>query len=91
MRLFLYELLTQGIIILGSLRKKLDLQLTIRRGRTFKNPPDMFYSIECCDCGLTHFRIADRGLEQPVRPRLYGYSWRHFAVKSSEFRKEEEW
>jgi len=96
LRLFLYKAVTQTIIILGVLRQKLGgkknhLQDVIRRDHTFKNPDDQFFSIECCDCGLIHFRIAERGLEQPIRPTDYDYTWRRFAPKSSEFKHESEW
>jgi len=91
MRLFLYKLLTQGIIILGALRSKLEIKSVIRRDRTFKNPSDQFFSIECCDCGLIHFRQKKKGLEQPIRPEGYDYSWRKYAPMSSTFKPEGEW
>ena len=91
MRLFLYKLFTQLIIILGRLRAKLDLDMRIRRDRTFEDPPHLF-SVVCCDCGLTHFYPKTEGtrLSQPVRPRDYDYSWRKFATKPSPFKLEEE-
>ncbi len=91
MKLFIYKVLTQGIIIFGRLREKLGLKKVIRRDRTFKNPSDMFFSIDCCDCGLIHFRVVDMGFEQPIRPEGYNYSWRRFAPPSSEFRHEGDW
>ena len=91
MRLFIYKAMTQIIIILGVLRQKLGLEESILRSRTFKNPDDQFFSIECCDCGLIHFRIAEGGLEQPIRPTDYDYTWRHYAGKPSEIRHQSEW
>ena len=91
MKVFIYKLLTQSIIILGRLREKLGLQESVLRSRTFKNPPDMFYSISCCDCGLIHMRLAENGLEQPIRPRGYDYSWRRFCEEPDVFKSESEW
>ncbi len=91
MRLFIYKMLTQTIIILGRIREKLGLKESILRSRTFKNPSDMFFSISCCDCGLTHMRLAKKGLEQPIRPKEYDYSWRKFCEAPSVFKPESEW
>ena len=92
MKLTLYKVLTQLIIILGRLRGRLDLDMVIRRDRTFEDPPHLF-SVVCCDCGLSHFYPKEKGirLSQPVRPKGYDYSWRRWAGESSEFREETEW
>ncbi len=92
MRLFLYKLLTQAIIILGILRSKLDLDLTVRVDRTFKDPPHLFSNV-CCDCELTHRFSYREGVryQQPIRPRGYDYGWRLLAGPSSAFKHEDEW
>lgn len=92
MRLFLYNVLTQAIIILGRLRSKLDLDMFIRRDRTFKDPPHLFSNV-CCDCELTHRFLyrKDGRFQQPIRPRGYDYGWRRLAGPSSEFRHEDKW
>jgi len=95
MRLFLYKLLTQAIIILGRLRSSLDLDLTVRVDRTFQDLPSLF-SIVCCDCELTH-RVSHREdvrYQQPIRPEGYDYSWRRLADSSfdlEEIKHEDEW
>jgi len=92
LRLLLYKLLTQAIIILGRLRSKLDLDLIVRVDRTFKDPPHLFSNV-CCDCELTHRFTYSEGVryQQPIRPKGYDYSWRKFAGKSSLFKSEDEW
>ena len=92
MRLLLYKILTQAIIILGRLRSQLDLDLIVRVDRSFKDPPHLFSTV-CCDCELTHRFTYREGLrlQQPIRPGGYDYSWRIFAGKSSLFKHEDEW
>jgi len=91
-RLLLYKILTQVIIILGCLRSKLDLDLVVRVDRTFKDPPHLFSTV-CCDCELTHRYTYREGLrlQQPIRPGGYDYSWRIFAGESALFKQEVEW
>jgi len=91
-RLFLYKVLTQSIIILGELRDMLNLDVIVRKDRTFKDPPHLFSNI-CCDCGLTHWFVYEEGnrFQQPHRPRNYDYSWRKFAGESALFKHEDEW
>lgn len=90
MKLFLYKLFTQCIIILGELRVKLNIDMEVRRDRTFPDPPHLFSNI-CCDCGLTHWVIRRDGkrFQQPHRPKDYDYTWRHGAGESSFFDVEE--
>jgi len=92
LRLLLYKILTQAIIILGSLRSKLDLDLIVRVDRTFKDPPHLFSTV-CCDCELTHRYTYREGLrlQQPIRPGDYDYSWRKFAGEPALFKHEDEW
>ena len=92
MRLVLYKILTQAIIILGSLRSKLDLDLIVRVDRSFKDPPHLFSTV-CCDCELTHRFTYREGLrlQQPIRPGGYDYSWRKFAGEPALFKQEDEW
>ena len=95
MRLFLYKLLTQAIIILGRLRSKLHIDMTVRVDRTFRDPPHMF-SIECCDCDLTHRVSYREGVryQQPIRPTGYDYGWRRLSEPSpdsEEIKHQDEW
>lgn len=92
MRLFTYKFLTQIIIIFGRLRDLLKLQLTVRKDRTFRDPPHVF-SVICCDCGLTHMYSFREGVrfQQPVRPENYDYSLRFFEDEPSEYKPESEW
>lgn len=92
MRLIIYKLLSQAIIILGRLRSKLDLDLIVLVDRTFKDPPHLFSTV-CCDCELTHRFTYKEGLrlQQPIRPGGYDYSWRKFAGESALFKHEDEW
>ena len=91
MRLFLYKLLTQAIILLGVLRSKLDLGMIVRVDRTFQDPPHLFSNV-CCDCELTHRYTYREGVryQQPIRPAGYDYRWRRM-TSSSEYRHEDEW
>jgi len=86
MKLFLYKLLTQFIIILSVLRKKLKLQYVIRKDRTFITKEPKEESI-CCDCGLSHMVIYDYDNQvtrwRPIRPEGYDYSFRRYADKPS--------
>jgi hypothetical protein len=96
LRLFLYKLLTQAIIILGRAREKLGLQMVIRKDRTFVDKKALLeypsYGIinVCCDCGLAHrMWLRDGDLhQQPERPREYDYSWRRYASPSSPYSSE---
>lgn len=92
MKLFLYKLLTQVIIILGRLRSKLNLDMIVRVDRTFRDPPHLFSNV-CCDCELTHRFSYREGVryQQPIRPGGYDYGWRRLAGSSSEFKHEDEW
>lgn len=84
--------MTQLIVILGKIREALNLDMVVRKDRTFKDPPHLFSTI-CCDCGLTHrfsYREGEQ-FQQPIRPEDYDYSWRIFAGESSLFKSEEEW
>lgn len=98
MRLFIYKVLTQLIILLGELRSRnnLNIQRIIRNDRTFFNEistirtPSWGVINECCDCGLAHrLWIDEKGLYQrPERPEGYDYNWRRFATPSTGFLPE---
>ena len=98
MRLLIYKVLTQLIIILGELRSrnKLSIQRIVRRDRTFFNEiseiraPSWGVFNECCDCGLAHRLWLDgEGLYQrPERPEGYDYGWRRYAQPSTGFLPE---
>ncbi len=92
MKLHLYKLLTQIIIILGRLREKLDLQQVIRNDRVFIDPQALRYFI-CCDCGLAHTidpHNDEINLVRPVRVEDYDYSWRRFSDGGAPFASEQE-
>ncbi len=92
MRVFLYELVTQGIIILGRLRGKLKIPIVIRNDRVFVDPQALRYFI-CCDCGLTHTIDPYNekvNLVRPVRVEGYDYRMRHFADGANPFKSEAE-
>lgn len=92
MKLHLYKLLTQGIIILGRLREKLNMKTVIRNDRVFVDPQILRYFI-CCDCGLTHTidPYNDKvNLVRPVRVKGYDYLWRKFSDGGVPFKTEKE-
>ena len=88
MKLFLYKVLTQIIIILGQVRKLVENPLAVRNDRVFIDL-DEHQVIQCCDCLSTHYvhPLEGRGerIVKPMRPRGYDYSLRRFAAKSSPF------
>ena len=81
MRVLVYKLLTQAIIILGHLRKRLIAREWQERpaGRVF----DVFHldAMECCDCGLVHeaeyFEERDSCNHQPLYEglQIVGHMW----------------
>jgi len=92
MKLFLYKLLTQVIIILGRLRDKLGMKTVIRNDRVFIDPRVLRF-FTCCDCGLAHtiFPYNDEiNLVKPARVEGYDYSWRKFSVGGTPFASEQE-
>jgi len=90
-KLYLYKILTQGIIILGRLREKLNMKTVIRNDRVFVDPQELRFFI-CCDCGLSH--VIDPhdkfNLVRPVRAEGYDYTWRKFSDNESPFKSEQE-
>lgn len=56
-RAWIYELLTQAIIIFGELRRRVAWSMPERRvpGRVFDVYEDERW--ECCDCGLVHDQV----------------------------------
>jgi len=92
LRLFIYKLLTQGIIILGRLRGKIGLKEVIRNDRVFIDPHELRFFI-CCDCGLSHTidPYNDKvNLVRPVRVDGYDYGMRLFASGAVPFKSEKE-
>jgi len=101
---FMYEFLTQLIVILGRLRDGLRVQRVYRPDRLCAynwkqrlqecQMDDRFIGqggdIACCDCGLQHFIWAEEQFHYglPVRPKDYNYRLRFFAVKSSKASEE---
>lgn len=94
MKMLLYKSLTQCIVILGELRKKVEhrMPMVILKGRTFVFGPSGV--IECCDCCLTHLNWVPKNgnaqLAQPMRPKDYDYRGRFGAEKPSPFKHEGE-
>lgn len=91
MKLHLYKLLTQGIIILGRLRKSLHMKEVVRNDRVFVDPQELRFFI-CCDCGLAHTidPHEDFNLVRPVRVEGYDYLWRKFSEGGKPFSSEQE-
>lgn len=92
MRIFIYKLLTQIIIILGRIRKKLGLKEVIRNDRVFVDPQELRF-FTCCDCGLSHTidPYNDKvNLVRPVRIEGYDYKMRVFADSGIPFKSEKE-
>ena len=89
---WLYKLLTQGIIILGKSREKLNLRTVIRNDRVFVDPQALRYFI-CCDCGLAHTIDPYNekiNLVRPVRVEGYDYGLRFFASGATPYSSEAE-
>ena len=87
MKLFLYRLLTVGVMVFANFRHKIALSIgmELRKDRDEQNlMPQMWFSkgngimLECCDCGLSHRLFeSERGSHAwPERPRGYDYRWR---------------
>ena len=92
MKVFLYKVITQGIIILGKLREELKNPSVIRNDRVFVDPQALRYFI-CCDCGLTHTidpHNEQVNLVRPVRAEGYDYKMRKYADGGSPFKSEKE-
>lgn len=93
MSVFIYKVLTQGIIILGRMREKVEEGKTvIRNDRVFVDPQVLRYFI-CCDCGLAHTIDPHNeavNFVRPVRIEDYDYLMRRFAVGGYPFPSEAE-
>jgi len=89
MKLFLYNFLTQLIIIFGKLREMLtDNSIRQQRiDRTFYCSNNGRWT--CCDCGLEHIKKPFEEIKEqshkfiPVRINGYKYQLRYFGGKSS--------
>lgn len=96
LKLFLYNILTQLIILLGTARSWLvpHDKMQMRRDRTFY--ATNFESWECCDCGAWHATrpLDGQGVHMPhfkfipMRPKGYQYKMRFGGSPSSEFKDE---
>ena len=102
MMIFIYNFLTQTIILLGKVRGLLlswdvpnwDKHWNVRKDRTFY--ANSYEAASCCDCGLTHLFKPLDGEEPrsphfkaiPIRPKGYRYRFRLGAVTPSEFKDE---
>jgi len=92
MKLHLYKLLTQAIIILGKLRQTLNMKPVIRNDRVFVDPQELRF-FTCCDCGLAHTiepHDDKFNLVRPVRVEGYDYLWRRFSDGGIPFNSEKE-
>jgi hypothetical protein len=96
LKLLIYEVLTQVIIILGHLREILKISNYLRVDRhicsRFLMPDgrgqDKSTRIICCDCRLTHEVYLSELYENlefanPIRPKKYNYTLRYFEDKTS--------
>jgi len=91
-KLFLYKVFTQGIIILGKLRQKLNMKEVIRNDRVFVDPQELRF-FTCCDCGLSHTIDPyndEFNLVRPVRVEGYDYLWRKFSDGGTPFNSEQD-
>ena len=89
MKLLIYNIITQIIIILGKVRQMVErkLQMQVIKQRTFVF--DASCLIGCCDCGLEHLCWSSPDglaqLSQPLRPKNYDYRFRKLADTPSGF------
>lgn len=90
-RLIIYEILTQHIIIIARIRAFLRKPLgsEVRKDRTFSSPDVQApgYQLECCDCGALHkvWLEGDTEFMQPIRPKGYCYRLRFGAQRPQPF------
>ncbi len=95
-RLWLYEILSQMIVLLGWARERISRSKWMRatrKDRTFHVSLEPFTDQnyweywDCCDCGLQHkvYRQQKELILWPIRPKSYRYRLRLFAAKPAPF------
>jgi len=85
-RLVLYAILTQIIIVLARIRERVGKDWVIRKDRTFRFravKPGIAHT--CCDCLLVHQLWVEGPdvVERPIRPSGYQYRLRKLSKPAS--------